>query len=255
MGRRLRAIMPAEFRRYGLVLGARLWRAEIVLRQARLEAERAAEDRAVKRHARAHAPLNERQAAFVRAYVKTGNAAGSYREAGYTARPNVAKVEAFWMRRRPHVKRAIAELQAARQADRDGEIERAADKRRAELAAFAMPIAMSRPPHSRVGKMARRIVGLCACGAEPDNGFTTCGRCRAKGAATSRRARAKPGAQERDCELARQGWRALAGAREADRARRLADRSARFEAGRAAEVALLDDKALAIFAEIDRIAA
>ena len=123
--RRLRSIMPGEFRRYGLELGARLWRAEIVKRQARLDLERAAEVRAAKRRARAHAPLNERQAAFVRAYVLTGNTAGSYREAGYTARPNVAKVEGYWMRRRPHVKRAIAELRAARQAERDREIERA----------------------------------------------------------------------------------------------------------------------------------
>ncbi len=250
--RRLRAIMPREFRRYGLELGARLWRAEIVKRQAQLDLERAAEVRAAKRRARAHAPLNERQAAFVRAYVKTGNAAGSYREAGYTARPNVAKVEGYWMRRRPHVKRAIAEL---RQAERDREIERAEDKRRAELAAFAMPIARSRPPHSRIGQIARRIVGLCACGDEPDNGFTTCGRCRAQAAAASRRARARPEAQSRERELGRQDWRALAGVREADRARRLADRSARFEAGLAAEVAVLDDKALVIFAEIDRIAA
>ena len=65
--------MPREFRRYGLELGARLWRAEIVKRQARLDLERAAEVRAAKRRARAHAPLNERQAAFVRAYVLTGN--------------------------------------------------------------------------------------------------------------------------------------------------------------------------------------
>ena len=72
----------------------------------------------------------------MRAYVLTGNAAGSYRAAGYTARPNVAKVEGYWMRRRPHVKRAIAELRAARQAERDREIERAEDKRRAELVAF-----------------------------------------------------------------------------------------------------------------------
>ena len=103
------------------------------------------EVRAAKRRARAHAPLNERQAAFVRAYVLTGNTAGSYREAGYTARPNVAKVEGYWMRRRPHVKRAIAELRAARQAERDRKIERAEDKRRAELAAFAVSIARSRP--------------------------------------------------------------------------------------------------------------
>ncbi len=54
------------------------------------------------------------------------------RLAGYTARPNVAKVEGYWMRRRPHVKRAIAELRAARQAERDREIERAEDKRRAD---------------------------------------------------------------------------------------------------------------------------
>ena len=248
--RRLRAIMPREFRRYGLELGARLWRAEIVKRQAQLDLERAAEVRAAKRRARAHAPLNERQAAFVRAYVLTGNTAGSYREAGYTARPNVAKVEGYWMRRRPHVKRAIAELRAARQAERDREIERAEDKRRAELAAFAMSIARSRPPHSRIGQIARRIVGLCACGAEPDIGFTTCGRCRAQAAAASRRARARPEARSRESELGRQGRRALAGVREADRARRLADRSARFEAGRAAEVAVLDRKALAVFAEI-----
>ena len=253
--RRLWAIMPREFRRYGLELGARLWRAEIVKRQAQLEAERAAEKQAAKRRARAHAPLNERQAAFVRAYVLTGNAAGSYREAGYTARPNVAKVEGYWMRRRPHVKRAIAELRAARQAERDSEIERAEDKRRSELAAFTMSIARSRPAHSRIGQIARRLVGLCACGAEPDIGFTTCGRCRAQAAAASRRARSRPEAQSRERELGRQGWRALAGVREADRARLLADRSARFEAGRAAEVAVLDDKALVIFAEIDRIAA
>ena len=75
--RHLRAIMPAELRRYGLELGARMWRAEIATRQAQLEAERAAEVRAAKRRARAHAPLNERQAAFVRAYVLTGNTAGS----------------------------------------------------------------------------------------------------------------------------------------------------------------------------------
>ena len=247
--------MPGEFRRYGLELGARLWRAEIVKRQARLDLERAAEVRAAKRRARAHAPLNERQAAFVRAYVLTGNTAGSYREAGYTARPNVAKVEGYWMRRRPHVKLAIAELRAARLAERDSEIERAEVERRAELATFAMSIARSRPPHSRIGQIARRIVGLCACGAEPDIGFTTCGRCRAQAAAASRRARARPEAQSRERELGRQGWRALAGVREADRARRLADRSARFEAGRAAEVAVLDRKALVIFAEIDRIAA
>ncbi len=253
--RRLRAIMPAEFRRYGLVHGARLWRAEIVLRQAQLDMERAAEERAVKRRARAHAPLNERQAAFVRAYVLTGNAAGSYREAGYTARPNVAKVEGYWMRRRPHVKLAIAELRAARQAERDSEIELAEDKRRAELVALVIPIALSRPPHSRIGKMARRIVGLCACGAEPDIGFTTCGRCRAKGAAASRRARAMPDARSRERELGRHAWRALAGVRETERARRIADRSARLEAGRAAEVAVLDRKALVVFAEIDRIAA
>ena len=103
--------------------------------------------------------------------------------------------------------------------------------------------------------MTRRIVGLCACGAEPDIGFTTCGRCRAQAAAASRRARSRPEAQVRERELGRQGWRALAGVREADRARRLADRSARFEAGLAAESAVLDDKALVIFAEIDRIAA
>ena len=247
--------MPREFRRYGLELGARMWRAEIATRQAQLEAERAAEKQAAKRRARAHAPLNERQAAFVRAYVLTGNAVGSYREAGYTARPNVAKVEGYWMRRRPHVKRAIAELRAARQAERDREIERAEDKRRAELATFVMSIARSRPAHSRIGQIARRLVGLCACGAEPDNGFTTCGRCRAQAAAASRRARARPEAQSRERELGRQGWRALAGVREADRVRRLADRSARFAAGRAAEVAVLDDKALVIFAEIDRIAA
>ncbi len=253
--RRLRAIMPREFRRYGLELGARLWRAEIVKRQAQLDLERAAEVRAAKRRARAHAPLNERQAAFVRAYVLTGNTAGSYREAGYTARPNVAKVEGYWMRRRPHVKRAIAELRAARQAERDREIERAEDKRRAELAAFAVSIARSRPQYSPIGRMARRIVGLCACGAEPDIGFTTCGWCRARAAVASRRARSRPEAQVRERELGRQSWHALAGVREADRVRRLADRSARFDAGQAAEVAVLDDKALVIFAEIDRIAA
>ena len=250
--RRLRAIMPKEFRRYGLELGARLWRAEIVKRQAQLEEERAAELKAAKRRARAHAPLNERQAAFVRAYVLTGNTAGSYREAGYTARPNVAKVEGYWMRRRPHVKRAIAELRAARQAERDREIERDEDRRRAELAAFAMTIARSRPPHSRIGQMARRIVGLCACGAEPDSGFTTCCWCRAQAAAATRRARDRSEARARERKLGRQGWRSLAGVREADRARRSADRSARFEAGRAAEVEILDDKALVIFAEIDR---
>ncbi len=234
-------------------LGARLWRAEIVKRQAQLEEERAAELKAAKRRARAHAPLNERQAAFVRAYVLTGNTAGSYREAGYTARPpNVAKVEGYWMRRRPHVKRAIAELRAARQAERDREIERDEDRRRAELAAFAMTIARSRPPHSRIGQMARRIVGLCACGAEPDSGFTTCCWCRAQAAAATRRARDRSEARARERELGRQGWRSLAGVREADRARRSADRSARFEAGRAAEVEILDDKALVIFAEIDR---
>ena len=253
--RRLRAIMPREFRRYGLELGARLWRAEIVKRQARLDLERAAEVRAAKRRARAHAPLNERQAAFVRAYVLTGNTAGSYREAGYTARPNVAKVEGYWMRRRPHVKLAIAELRAARLAERDREIERADATRRSEWAALAMQIARTRPPHSRIGRMARRIVGLCACGAEPDNGFTTCGQCRAKGAAASRRARAMPDARARERELGRQSWHALAGVREADQAQRIADRSARLEAGRAAEVAARDAKALAIFAEIDRIAA
>ena len=35
------------------------------------------------------------------------------------------------MRRRPHVALAIAELRAARQAERDSEIERAEDRRRA----------------------------------------------------------------------------------------------------------------------------
>ena len=247
--------MPREFRRYGLELGARMWRAEIATRQAQLEAERAAEKQAAKRRARAHAPLNERQAAFVRAYVLTGNAAGSYREAGYSTRPNVAKVEGFWMRRRPHVALAIAELRAARQAERDREIERAEVERRSELAAFTTSIARSLPPPSRIGRRARRIVGLCACGAEPDIGFTTCGRCRAQATAATRRARARPDVRERDRELARQGWLALAGVREADRAQRLADRLAGFEAGRAAEVAVLDASALVIFSEIDRIAA
>ena len=159
--RRLRSIMPGEFRRYGLELGARLWRAEIVKRQARLDLERAAEVRAAKRRARAHAPLNERQAAFVRAYVLTGNTAGSYREAGYTARPNVAKVEGYWMRRRPHVKRAIAELRAARLAERDSEIERAEVDAPSRIGhASRCQIARSRPPHSRIGQIARRIVGL-----------------------------------------------------------------------------------------------
>ena len=247
--RRLRAILPKEYRRYGLELGARLWRAEIAARQAQLEADHAAEKQAAKRRARAHAPLNERQAAFVRAYVLTGNAAGSYRSAGYTTRPDVAKVEAYWMRRRPHVKRAIAELRAARQAERDREIERAEDKRRAEVDAVTMAIARSRSPHSKIGRRARRIVVLCSCGAEPDSGFATCTRCRTKASA---RPRPSPEARARESDLRHQSWVALAGVREADRVQRLADRADALEAGRAAQVAVLDAKALAVFAEIDR---